>query len=100
MNVTDLLSRLNGEILANKARAVVDGKIVILARMNGDEWVYTDEGQELANTHSNEAATEAESKSSRTRKVKETVVEPVAVVESVTVVESIAVESSEVAPEK
>jgi len=88
MNVVDLLSRLNGEILANKARAVVDGKIVILARMNGDEWVYTDEGQELANTHSNEAATEAESKSSRTRKVKETVVEPVAV------------ESSEVAPEK
>ena len=100
MNVIDLLSRLKGEILANKARAVVDGKIVILARMNGDEWVYTDEGQELANTHSNEAAAEAESKSGRTRKVKEAVVEPVAVVEAVTVTESVAVESSEAAPEQ
>lgn len=88
MNVLDLMARLNGEFLSNKIRAVVNGKIVILARMNGDEWVYTDEGQELANTHSNEAATEAKSKSSRTHKVKETAVE------------SIAVESSEVAPEK
>ena len=41
MNVLDLLSRLGGEILSNKARAMVDGKIVILARLNGDEWEYT-----------------------------------------------------------
>ena len=38
MNVIDLLTRLNGEVLSNKARAVVDGKIVILARMNGADW--------------------------------------------------------------
>lgn len=88
MNVIDLMTRLNGEIVANKARATIDGKIVILARLNGHDWVYTDEGQELANTHSNEAVAEAESKNTKPRKVKEAVVEPVAV------------ESSEVAPEK
>jgi hypothetical protein len=87
MNVIDLLARLNGEILSNKARANVDGKIVILARLNGEEWVYTEEGQELANSHSNQAVAEADAKSTRTRKAKEVVAEPVAV------------ESGEVAPE-
>ena len=77
MNVIDLLARLNGEILSNKARAMVDGKIVILARMNGADWEYTPEGQELANLHSNEAA--AEAKAPRTRKAKDTPAEPVAV---------------------
>jgi len=77
MNVIDLLARLNGEILSNKARAMVDGKIVILARMNGADWEYTPEGQELANLHSNQAATEA--KAPRARKAKDTAAEPVAV---------------------
>ena len=77
MNVIDLRARLNGEILSNKARAMVDGKIVILARMNGADWEYTPEGQELANLHSNEAA--AEAKAPRTRKAKDVPAEPVAV---------------------
>lgn len=77
MNVIDLLARLNGEVLSNKARAVVDGKIVILARMNGVEWEYTPEGQELANKHSNEAV--AEAKTPRARKAKDVPAEPVAV---------------------
>lgn len=59
MNVIDLMTRLNGEVLSNKIRATVDGKIVVLARMEGTDWVYTDEGQELANAHSNAAAEEA-----------------------------------------
>ena len=80
MNVLDLLARLSGEILSNKARAVVDGKIVILARMSGNDWVYTDEGQELANAHSNAiveevAAEEAETKPKRAKKAAEAVVE-------------------------
>lgn len=77
MNVIDLLPRLNGEILANKARAVVDGKIVVLARMNGADWEYTPEGQTLANQHSNEVA--AEVKAPRARKAKDAPAEPVAV---------------------
>jgi hypothetical protein len=77
MNVIDLLARLNGEILSNKARAVIGGKIVILARMNSADWEYTPEGQELANKHSNEVV--AEAKAPRTRKPKDVPVEPVAV---------------------
>ena len=77
MNVIDLMARQNGEVLSKKARAVVDGKIVILARMNGADWEYTPEGQELANQHSNEVA--AEAKATRTRKAKDAPVEPVAV---------------------
>jgi hypothetical protein len=85
MNIHDLLARLGGEILSNKARAVVDGKIVILARMNGNDWVYTDEGQELANAHSNAAAEEAKPK--RVKKAPEPVVEEVLTPEAPTAVE-------------
>jgi hypothetical protein len=81
MNALELMSRLGGETLNNKIRASVDGKIVILARMIGTEWEYTPEGQELANTHSNEvvAESEVEIKVTRTRKAKDASAEPVAV---------------------
>ena len=94
MNVIDLLARLGGEILSNKARAVVDGKVVILARMSGADWVYTDEGQELANAHSNAAAEEAETKPKRAKKAPEPVVEVEPTPEA-----TVAVESADVAPE-
>lgn len=95
MNILDLLSRLGGEILSNKARAVVDGKIVILARLTDNDWVYTDEGQELANAHSNAAVEEAATKPKRAKKTAETVVEPEPTAEV-----TVAVESVEVAPEQ
>jgi hypothetical protein len=79
MNIHDLLARLGGEILSNKARAVIDGKIVILARMNGNDWVYTDEGQALANEHSNAAVEEAAAKPKRAKKVEPTPEAPAAV---------------------
>lgn len=75
MTVIELLARLNGEILSNKARAVVDGKIVILARMEGADWAYTAEGQELANQHSNAAVEEAAAKPKRAKKAAEPAVE-------------------------
>jgi len=86
MNIHDLLTRLGGEILSNKARAVVDGKIVILARMNGNDWVYTDEGQTLANAHSNAVAEEAKPK--RAKKAAEPVVEEAPTQEAPAAVES------------
>jgi hypothetical protein len=95
MNVIDLLARLNGEILSNKARAVVDGKIVILARMEGVDWVYTIEGQDLANLHSNLVAEEAAAKPKRAKKPAEAVVEQEPTPEA-----PVAVESVEVAPEQ
>lgn len=48
MNVLDLLKELNGEILANKARVVVDGKIIIIGRLNDQTWEPTTEGEKLA----------------------------------------------------
>ena len=96
MNVIDLLARLNGEILSNKARAVVNGKIVILARMEGVDWVYTTEGQELADLHSNLAVDEA--KPTRTRKPKDAAPAPAQAEEPTA--EPVAVESVEVAPEQ
>ena len=103
MNVIDLLTRLNGEILSNKARAVVDGKIVILARLNGEDWTYTDEGQELANQHSNEAAEEAATKPKRAKKATESTIEAESAVEVATEAPTTeaptAVESGDVAPE-
>jgi hypothetical protein len=59
MNALELMARLNGEILNNKVRAVIDGEIVILARLNDQDWEFTDKGQELANLHSNLAVDEA-----------------------------------------
>jgi hypothetical protein len=94
MNIHDLLARLGGEILSNKARAIVDGKIVILARLTGDDWAYTDEGQTLANAHSNAAAEEAEAKPKRAKKAPEAVVEAEPTPEA-----PAAVESADVAPE-
>jgi hypothetical protein len=59
MNALELMDRLSGQVLGHKIRATIDGKIVVLARMVDQDWVYTTEGQELANAHSNAAAEEA-----------------------------------------
>lgn len=48
MKPLQLMKELDGYILANKIRATVDGKIVILARLHGDKWVMTDDGAKLA----------------------------------------------------
>lgn len=58
MNALDLMARLGGETLNNKIRAVVDGDIVIVARMVEQHWEYTEAGQLLANKHSNLAVAE------------------------------------------
>jgi hypothetical protein len=86
MTAIELMARLNGEVLGHKIRAVVNGEIVVLARMQDTGWTLTEQGQNLANEHSNEVA--AEAKAPRTRKAKDTPTELVAV------------ESVEVAPEQ
>ena len=80
MNALDLMKRLDGEILSNKVRAVIDGEIVVLARMEGVDWVFTEQGQTLANEHSNQVVAEQDSKAAKPRKAKDaSTVEPVAV---------------------
>lgn len=93
MTVFDLMERLDGEIVMNRVRAVIDGKIVVVATLNDQEWEYTEAGQALYNEHSNLVADDIASKATKTRK-KET-----AVVESVTQQDEIVVEvAAEPAP--
>lgn len=49
MKPEELMKHLGGEILANKMRATVDGKVVILARSaSGSDYTLTLEGEKLA----------------------------------------------------
>jgi hypothetical protein len=75
MTVFDLMERLGGEILMNRIRAMIDGKIVIVAVLNDQEWEYTEDGQALYNEHSNLAADEAANKTTKARKKEAVVVE-------------------------
>ncbi len=60
MTVFELIDRLNGQILANKARVTVNGVSVVVGRYEGDKMVFTDEGRALADAESNTKAAEAE----------------------------------------
>ena len=72
MNALDLMARLGGEILGHKIRATIDGEIVVLAKLNDQDWDLTEKGQVLLNEHSNlavqEAAVVAEAVPVKTRK--------------------------------
>ena len=73
MDALELMDRLGGEILNNKVRAVIDGEIVIISRLNDQSWDFTEKGQALANEHSNLAVEEAAAP--KTRKKAAAVVE-------------------------
>jgi hypothetical protein len=53
MNIHDLMARVNGQILANKARAVVNGQSVVIGVFEGAELVFTEAGKALADRESN-----------------------------------------------
>lgn len=59
MTALELMERLNGEIVMNRVRVVVDGKTEVVAILNGTEWEPTERGTELMNLHSNLAVDEA-----------------------------------------
>ena len=59
MTALELMERLNGEIVMNRVRVVVDGKVVVVAILNCTEWEATEEGTALMNLHSNLAVEEA-----------------------------------------
>jgi thiamine biosynthesis protein ThiC len=60
MKPLELMKRLGGEALANKLRAKVNGKIVILARLEGEEYVLTDTGFNIAAKLNAEISTKKE----------------------------------------
>jgi hypothetical protein len=82
MTVFDLMERLGGEILMNRIRVMIDGKIVTVAVLNDQEWEYTEAGQALYNEHSNLAAAETEVVAIKTRKVKAQLVESVEITDA------------------
>ena len=95
MNALELMERIGGEVLGHKIRAVINGEIVVIARMEDTDWALTEQGQTLANQHSNEVAAEADApKTRRSRKAE--VVEA----SETTTTDSAAVELTEVAPEQ
>lgn len=47
MDVNTFIKEHGGEILANKLRIRHDGKIVIVARLEGEGWVPTEAGAKL-----------------------------------------------------
>ena len=49
MTHEELVARYGGYVLNNKARVVVDGRNVVVARILNGEWALTAEGAELAN---------------------------------------------------
>lgn len=48
MNVYQLVERLNGEIVANVAQVRMGSQYIVLAKHNGVEFEFTEEGRQLA----------------------------------------------------
>ena len=68
MNVYDLVEKLGGEICRGRARVRIDGQIVVIGQLNGNEMMFTEEGRKLAAEH-NKTAAEEPKKRSRPAKV-------------------------------
>jgi hypothetical protein len=79
MTALELMERLGGEILNNKIRVYIEGEIVIVARLEDQDWVLTDRGVLLTNEHSNLAVAEAEAGTTKTRKSKTQLLESIEV---------------------
>lgn len=71
--VETLLKAFDGEILANKARVKHNGKVEIIARLEGTEWVMTDKGSAIAaeyNSTKPKESTKAEAPAPKKRATK------------------------------
>ena len=69
MTLDELLTHLKGEILANKATALIEGKYTVIAVVVGSEWVLTEEGRAAEAMVSNQVAAQ------KPRKLKSMLVE-------------------------
>jgi len=48
MNVYELIEKMGGEICRGRARVRVDGQIIVVGTLNGDDMMFTEEGRKLA----------------------------------------------------
>jgi hypothetical protein len=53
MTIQELMARVGGQVLANKARATVGGQSVVIGVFEGTELVFTEAGKALADRESN-----------------------------------------------
>ena len=72
MNVLDLVSRVGGEFVSNKAQAVLGGEHVELAYLDGHNWLFTERGAALVADFVN---ADEEAAAPKTRKKAATAVE-------------------------
>jgi hypothetical protein len=76
MTIQELMDRVGGQILANKARATIGGQSVVIGVFEGTELVFTEAGQALADRESNITDVEPKEPAAKTpRKVKAAAVE-------------------------
>lgn len=81
MNIHDLMARVGGQILANKARATINGQSVVIGVFEGAELVFTEAGKALADRESNITDVEPKQDAPKPRKTK-AAAEPAPAVES------------------
>ena len=53
MNIHELMARVDGQILANKARATVGGQSIVIGVFEDNELVFTEAGKALADREDN-----------------------------------------------
>jgi hypothetical protein len=76
MTVQELMDRVGGQVLANKARATVGGQSVVIGVFEGTELVFTEAGKALADRESNITDVEVKETAVKTpRKAKAAAVE-------------------------
>jgi hypothetical protein len=76
MTIQELMDRVGGQILANKARATVGGQSVVIGVFEGTELVFTEAGKALADREDNTIDVESKEAAAKTpRKAKPAAVE-------------------------
>jgi hypothetical protein len=75
MTIQELLDRVGGQILANKARATVGGQSVVIGVFEGTELVFTEAGKALADREDNTIDVQPKEAAAKPRKAKPAVVE-------------------------
>jgi hypothetical protein len=76
MTIQELMDRVGGQVLANKARATVGGQSVVIGVFEGTELVFTEAGKALADREDNVVDVEVKETAAKTpRKAKSAAVE-------------------------
>ena len=70
MNIQELMDRVGGQILANKARATVGGQSIVIGVFKDNELVFTEAGKALADREDNTIDVAPKQEAPKARKTK------------------------------